>query len=161
MAFRRTALQAIGGWDLNLAGGYASFEEMDVCLGLRRAGRLIRFHPHAVVVHGVNPRAGGMTRELGASPAYARSYARNLAYITLKHCKMTPSTCWAVMFGAPVLNSARCVAPLVAGRRRLALSLPRIGAALGVWLGLAEGFWTYFKARPRGGRPFPPYERCS
>lgn len=158
MAFRREALQAIGGWDPALADGYASFEEMDVCLGLRRAGRTILFHPSAIVVHGVNPRAGGMARELGASPAYARSYARNLAYITLKHCKMTVRTCWALGLGAPLLNSARCLVPLVEGRRRLALSPRRIGAMLAVWRGLVEGCWAYFKARPRGGSPLPPYE---
>jgi GT2 family glycosyltransferase len=138
MAFSAEILRRIGGWDENLSGGYASFEEMDVCLRILRAGGRILYNPDAIVVHGVDPRAGGMPRELGSSVKYAYSYARNLAYVSLASAA-SPLTMIQAVLAAPAVNSARCLSVYHNGHRGPAVSWTRLAAAAASWAGMLRG----------------------
>jgi len=159
MAFRAQALRELGGWDPLLCGGYASFEEMDVCLGLRRRGGLILYHPHAIVRHGMNPRPGGVGREIGSDARYATFYSRNHTYVAAKHCRCDPRRIAVICLLAPTLNAVRCFRTARSGSVRWVFEWQRLRAAFGVMAGAVIGVIRYASARRRRVLAnFPRYE---
>jgi len=63
MSFRRSALEAIGGFDPSYEGN-ALWEEGDVCFRLRRQGHQIRFEPRAALDHLLAPAGGCREKNL-------------------------------------------------------------------------------------------------
>lgn len=142
MAFRVDALAAIGGFDEAL-GGYATFEELDVCLGLRRAGYEIGYCSNAIAYHRRADREGGFTREGSWRQTY--HVARNEAYVVRKHFGLTLRTVLALVLVNPLLDlvrymfgSARHPKISVRGLINVYLAAPRWAGALSTVLRLRK-----------------------
>lgn len=109
MSFRRSVLLQIGGWDEAYCGGYATFEEPDVCLRISKAGYRILFNPNAVVVHGEAVRENQFGRCVHESPKLAYYTGRNGTYMYLKNLGLSPRVLFAALVGNPAIEVARCL----------------------------------------------------
>lgn len=78
----RSAVMRRVGFDTAMNEGAAIGWEADVCLGLKRHGRVL-FDPLVIVDHRRSPRPGAPPRD--AAERYAIDYTRNLFYIAGKH----------------------------------------------------------------------------
>ncbi|MDB5349804.1 MAG: glycosyl transferase group 1 family protein [Planctomycetota bacterium] len=90
MAFRRAAIEAVGGFDETFIYQH---EETDLCVRLIRAGYRIAHHPRGLVDH--FPATSHFRRD-----AYDVSYfniLRSYTYFALKHARQSfPATAWRV-----------------------------------------------------------------
>lgn len=139
MSFRRQLLLETGGWDMNFSGGYASFEEADVCLQIKRLGYRVVYNPRALVKHGLEERISGFGREIQESPRLAFYYSRGGVYLTLKHFGFRPVPLLCALVVNPVIDVVRCLT-LRSGRSRIpALSPNSVLSAGAVVLGAVAG----------------------
>ena len=109
MSFRKSVLVQIGGWDEAYCGGYATFEEPDVCLRVSKAGYRILFNPNAVVVHGEARRENQFGRSVHVSPKLAYYTGRNGTYMYLKNLGLSPRVLLAALVCNPAIETARCL----------------------------------------------------
>jgi GT2 family glycosyltransferase len=109
MSFRRSVLQQIGGWDETYCGGYATYEEPDVCIRVRKAGYKILFNPKAAVVHGEEEREGSFGRSVNESPMLAYYTGRNGTYMYLKNFGLRPLPFLAAFVFNPAIEILRCL----------------------------------------------------
>jgi GT2 family glycosyltransferase len=109
MSFRRSVLQEIGGWDERYCGGYATYEEPDVCLRVKKLGYKILFNPKAAVTHGEAQREGSFGRSVTASPRLAYYTGRNGTYMYLKNLGWSPRVMTAALVANPAIEIVRCL----------------------------------------------------
>ena len=147
MTFRRNLLQQKGGFDEVLAHGYASFEDTDACLSIEGAGYKVFYNSRAIVTHGLEPREKGLPRDLGASPRLAFSFARNGAYVHLKHRGRRLKDVAALVAAVPLINIMRCIWPNTRNGRKIRATPSRIGAAAAVASGILAGVVCWVKVR--------------
>ena len=86
MSFRRTALEEVGGFDLNFTLTNLR-EETDLCLRVKRAGWRIVFEPGIAVVHF---SARSLQPYFLERPTIQFSNGRNGSYFAIKHFGLTP-----------------------------------------------------------------------
>jgi GT2 family glycosyltransferase len=134
MSFRRSVLLQIGGWDEAFCGGYATFEEPDVCLRVTKAGYRILFNPNAVVVHGEARRENQFGRSVNESPRLAYYTGRNGTYLYLKNLGFSPRVIVAALAVNPAIEIARC---LFGSARKPMISKLSWRGALGALLHIA------------------------
>lgn len=78
MVFKRSALDAVGWFNIQLCGGYASFEETEVQLRIRQhLNCKVLLSLDTYVVHGESPRDMGIPRDPFLDPQLAFSYGHN------------------------------------------------------------------------------------
>jgi GT2 family glycosyltransferase len=165
MSFRRSVLEEIGGWDENLASGYATFEELDVCMRVKKRGKKIIFSPLAVVSHGVQQREGGSGRTMNTSRSLAYHVGRNGTYLWLKNFGMKPRVLAAALLINPIIGVLRCIFGSARHPLLSAVSLYGLGGALYHLAGVARGFFmilsrrVLLKHRPHGHWPVDIVER--
>lgn len=81
ISFRKTAIEAAGGFDIRF-GGSAFLEETDACLRVKKAGYRLRFDPAAELVHLKDPSGG--CRPANPS-AWFRWYGHNYMLLLRKN----------------------------------------------------------------------------
>jgi O-antigen biosynthesis protein len=91
IALRREAFDAVGGFDGSFYPAY--FEDLDLCVRLRRAGWTVRYEPELSGEH----HEGGST---GRSADYYRFWHRNRIRFALKH--LSPDQWWREFIPAEV-----------------------------------------------------------
>jgi N-acetylglucosaminyl-diphospho-decaprenol L-rhamnosyltransferase len=126
MLARRTALDAVGGFD----EGYALYgEEMDLCYALRQRGHQIWYEPAAVVLH----RRGASTAQL-AEGRELRLYHSRMRFVR-KHYGARAARLFAlelVVFTAPKIALHRTLRTVTGDRvGRRTLSLRALRAVVG------------------------------
>jgi hypothetical protein len=146
MCFRTNVIKCIGGFDAKLAHGYASFEDTDLCLTLLRNGFQNYFVPNAVVVHGLEPRAKGYSRDLGTDKRFAFSFSRNGSYVHMKNSKNILISIITLFTAVLLVNSVRIFLPVINGRRRISIfNLQRLISFKYFFQGLINGIKLYYK----------------
>ena len=148
MSFRKSVLEQIRGWDQVYCGGYATYEEPDVCLRVKRAGYKIMFNPKAIVVHGEQQREGGYGRSVNTSPRLAYYSGRNGTYLYLKNLGFRPGVIAASLIANPLVEIARCLFgsarnpqfTKLNGKGLLAVLLHCVGVVRGFFLSLVFMF---------------------
>jgi GT2 family glycosyltransferase len=155
MSFRRELLNQVNGWDLMLEGGYASYEDTETCLRIKRLGYRVMYTPHAIVQHGLSPREAGFVRDAGVSPRLAYSLSRNAVYSVFRNYELAPGIIVKAGIVAPVVNVARSLLPKQTGKsgRSLSLSPDRLRAAGAVVAGHLAGLYCVLRSRKEN--PWP------
>jgi GT2 family glycosyltransferase len=141
MSFRASILKSIGGWDEAYCGGYATYEEADVCLRVKRRGFSILFNPRAVVVHVEALREGTFGRTVNVSPRLAYYTGRNGTYLFLKNLGSTPDILLAALLINPLIETMRCLFGSARNPKIAKASLKGIWAAILHWIGVVRGIF--------------------
>jgi len=133
MSFRRDAILAMGGWDPKINGGYGSYEDLSICLGIKRNGGKLYFNPSSIMVHGLVPRENGIPRDKSSSPQFALFNQKCYSYLQLKY-GMSPHQL-LMTFTSVLYNIKRCLLPR---NRSIPLST-RIASSLATIKGFFAG----------------------
>ena len=146
MCFKTNLLKSIGGFDAKLAHGYASFEDTDVCLTLKRMKFDTLYIPDAVVVHGLEPRAKGYSRDLGIDYNFTYSYARNGSLVHLKNSKIKFLGILILFSIVLLINAVRIFLPIVNNKRLVDIcNKNRINSFKYFLKGIIDGTKLYFQ----------------
>jgi len=114
MMYRRDVALKVGGYDAGFSPVW--FDDIDLCLSIRRAGLKVFFHPEVRVVHHVGARirraqptwrrvAGGVRRRAGAlSPAVARVLPPPRPQKERRELLASHRRYWETKWGFDILN---------------------------------------------------------
>jgi hypothetical protein len=141
MSFRMEIIRQLGGWDRTYCGGYATFEELDMCIRVKQAGYRILFNPKAVVLHEEAEREGEVGRSVSTSPLLAYYTGRNATYLYLKNFGFTPRVLTASLVVNPMIESIRCLFGSVRNPHLNVLRLNSLVAPILHCAGVARGFF--------------------
>ncbi len=117
LMLRRAAFDGIGGMDERFYPAW--FEDVDLCLRLRRAGWSIAFVPDAVFSH-----RGGLARTQLGLGRFSVAWYRNLERYVRKHYRLPSRLAIKALIVAGMIE--RIVASAVAGRREAAGAYARV-----------------------------------